>query len=57
MHLNTIEQELAKKFENMNYDQFTEFLNKLAKMYTKRHQRDFTNHEIEISFVDKYDEM
>jgi hypothetical protein len=57
MHLNTIEQELAKKFENMNYDQFTEFLNKLAKMYTKRHQRDFINHEIKISFVDKYDEL
>ena len=57
MHLNTIEQELAKKFENMNYDQFTEFLNKLAKMYTKRHQRDFMNYEISISYVDKYDEM
>ncbi len=56
MHLNTIEQELAKKFENMNYDQFTEFLNKLAKMYTKRHQHDFMKYDIEISFKDKYDE-
>lgn len=38
MNLNTIEQELVKKFKSMSYIDYIEFLKKLDKLYLTQHK-------------------
>lgn len=39
MNFNEIKQELAKKFENMSYDEFKQFEHELIVMYVNKHPK------------------
>lgn len=39
MNFNEIKQELAKKFENMSYDEFKQFEHELIVMYVSKHSK------------------
>ena len=39
MNLNTIEQELAKKFKSMSYFEYIAFIQKLDKLYSNQHKK------------------